>query len=291
MFKVVPDQLRVSDGWVRCGQCNEVFDANLNLQASAEDGSAPINLNPPAPAAFDLVDANGDLGNDPFLAVNPHALHFEPEPRAGQPFEQHLHTDELPDQVSAPPQVPTDDRYSASESVVEHSFLQPEKTSSVWKRRSFRVIFSALGLLLGVILVLQVALHERDRIAAELPDTKVPLEALCSVVGCTVAPFRHIEAVVIDSSSFIKVRADVYRLSFALKNTAHVSVATPALELTLTDMQDQPVIRRVLEAIEFGDQSGEMDAGAELLVTLPLNVQLAGTHARISGYRLLSFYP
>ncbi len=32
MFKVVPDQLRVSDGWVRCGQCDEVFDATLHMQ-------------------------------------------------------------------------------------------------------------------------------------------------------------------------------------------------------------------------------------------------------------------
>ena len=32
MFKVVPDQLRISEGWVRCGQCDEVFDASLNMQ-------------------------------------------------------------------------------------------------------------------------------------------------------------------------------------------------------------------------------------------------------------------
>ncbi|HEY3047594.1 MAG TPA: zinc-ribbon domain-containing protein, partial [Polaromonas sp.] len=31
MFKVVTDQLKVSQGWVRCGQCAEVFDASMNL--------------------------------------------------------------------------------------------------------------------------------------------------------------------------------------------------------------------------------------------------------------------
>ena len=30
-FKVVADQLRISDGWVRCGQCKEVFDASEHL--------------------------------------------------------------------------------------------------------------------------------------------------------------------------------------------------------------------------------------------------------------------
>ena len=32
LFKVVADQLRISDGWVRCGRCEEVFDASLYLQ-------------------------------------------------------------------------------------------------------------------------------------------------------------------------------------------------------------------------------------------------------------------
>lgn len=31
VFRVVPDQLRVSEGWVRCGRCAEVFDATQSL--------------------------------------------------------------------------------------------------------------------------------------------------------------------------------------------------------------------------------------------------------------------
>lgn len=30
-FRVVPDQLKISKGWVRCGKCSEVFDARLSL--------------------------------------------------------------------------------------------------------------------------------------------------------------------------------------------------------------------------------------------------------------------
>jgi predicted Zn finger-like uncharacterized protein len=36
VFKIVPDQLKVSNGWVRCGRCAEVFDAAAHA-ASAED--------------------------------------------------------------------------------------------------------------------------------------------------------------------------------------------------------------------------------------------------------------
>lgn len=31
VFRIVPDQLRVSQGWVRCGRCSEVFNATLSL--------------------------------------------------------------------------------------------------------------------------------------------------------------------------------------------------------------------------------------------------------------------
>ena len=35
MFRVVPDQLKISDGWVRCGHCTDVFDATLYLETWA----------------------------------------------------------------------------------------------------------------------------------------------------------------------------------------------------------------------------------------------------------------
>lgn len=61
-FKVVRDQLRISDGWVRCGRCSEVFDASADLR-DTPDGSAPSGLpEPPAASAPAIAraDANGD---------------------------------------------------------------------------------------------------------------------------------------------------------------------------------------------------------------------------------------
>ena len=39
-FRVVPDQLRIGAGWVRCGRCKEVFDATEHLH-SQEAAPAP----------------------------------------------------------------------------------------------------------------------------------------------------------------------------------------------------------------------------------------------------------
>jgi predicted Zn finger-like uncharacterized protein len=42
VFRVVPDQLRVSDGWVRCGRCDAVFDAAQSLFDI--DAGTPVRL-------------------------------------------------------------------------------------------------------------------------------------------------------------------------------------------------------------------------------------------------------
>src|ERR1035437_945547 len=41
LFRVVPDQLRISEGWVRCGQCDEIFDATLRLLPDPQQQAAP----------------------------------------------------------------------------------------------------------------------------------------------------------------------------------------------------------------------------------------------------------
>jgi predicted Zn finger-like uncharacterized protein len=47
-FKVVPDQLKLSDGWVRCGHCSDVFDATRYLENWAPDSVATPSGNPQA---------------------------------------------------------------------------------------------------------------------------------------------------------------------------------------------------------------------------------------------------
>lgn len=54
-FKVVDDQLRISDGWVRCGKCKSVFDALTHLVArstpdAVADAKPPMGATVPAVA-------------------------------------------------------------------------------------------------------------------------------------------------------------------------------------------------------------------------------------------------
>lgn len=60
-FKVVDDQLRISDGWVRCGKCKAVFDALAHLvpgaAAPASDQAQPAAAPAPRQAAAALASA------------------------------------------------------------------------------------------------------------------------------------------------------------------------------------------------------------------------------------------
>ena len=59
------------------------------------------------------------------------------------------------------------------------------------------------------------------------------------------APLRRIDAITVDSSAFDRVLDNDYRLSVALRNSSDLVLAAPALELTLTDVRQQVLVRRV----------------------------------------------
>jgi hypothetical protein len=170
------------------------------------------------------------------------------------------------------------------------SFVREARRKAYWHRPIVRTALLILALLLMGILALQVVLHERDRLATLEPQLKPWLNRLCAQIGCTVDVLRQIESVVIDSSTFNKLRNDSYRLRFTVRNTAGVKVATPAVELTLTDTLDQAVVRRVF-------LPGELGAGAALApkgewnAAVNISVDAQNESSRVAGYRLLVFYP
>ena len=169
--------------------------------------------------------------------------------------------------------------------------MRKPSNDGLWRQFVSKPAVGAACAVLGVSLGLQVLLQEREAIAASAPATRPVLAGLCGMLGCTLGAFRQIEALQIDSSAFARVSADTYRLSFVLRNTAAVSVAVPAVELTLTDTQEQPVVRRVLQAQDFAHTQTAINANGEINVSMPLAVEDSVGKNKFSGYRLLVFYP
>ncbi|MEN9397256.1 MAG: hypothetical protein RLZ81_1786 [Pseudomonadota bacterium] len=317
MFKVVPDQLRISDGWVRCGQCDEIFDASANMvpDAAVPAGPAPepsahwalAAASEPAhaPGAADAQTAPGPAPSSvPVGELSAAAAAAEPDPVSPVPSDDpaplakasadtpegagRRATDHgLP--VAAAPS--GEARRRTDQAPVRASFMYASATKSIWQRTWVRVALgvSCLGLLLA--LLAQVVYVERDRIAAMEPAFKPWLASLCAWQGCVISPIQRIDSIVIESSSFNKLRGDVYRLTFSVRSTAPIDLAVPALELTLTDSQDQVLTRRVFLGPELGARTPVLGPGAEWQGSLGVSVKGAGISDQISGYRILAFYP
>ena len=256
MFRVVPDQLRISEGWVRCGQCGEIFNASQHLLAppgqAAEALVAPINPSslrpPPESIAFTQLDPASFMGSavaDATASAAPATATatalVTPVPPAhaqtGNPAGPSISDAWLQETSTAPEPDVSFMRSAAS-------------TDSFWKRRTVRIVLLLLVIALACALAAQILFQERNRIVQLEPATRPVLAALCALAGCELGALKQIESIVIDSSSFGRLRADNYRLGFSLRNTAAVDVAMPAMELSLTDTQDQALIRRVIRPDE-----------------------------------------
>src|SRR5574343_315971 len=196
MFRVVPDQLRMSAGWVRCGQCQAAFDASAQLQTpsgrSASTAAAvPLSeATPPvqvASQAFPAVASSADLDE---VTTPAHASAPQPDPVLPAPAELQLPdppaveaashaepgldaapVDLLLDDltwaeppplevtaatVQAQPQAPV---YPDDEEGLRHPNARSVRAASVWRRR---LVWLAL-VVLTLALALQVVRLERDR--------------------------------------------------------------------------------------------------------------------------------
>jgi hypothetical protein len=153
--------------------------------------------------------------------------------------------------------------------------------------------------LLGVLsLTLQAVLLFKDLLAAYQPSLREPLVQLCAWANCQISPLQLADAVVIDHASIDQLQASVstdasltepqWSLEIHLRNAAKVPVATPWIELTLTDAQDQPVLRKVIHLASWGAPD-VMAPGQIVSLSRQLSVSSAGNG--FMGYRLLTFYP
>ena len=295
VFRVVQDQLRVSEGWVRCGRCAEVFNAIeslVDLEAAPVYRTPERNLadergvdgvegrsqgvaqpSPPAPAQR-LPQAMPDAPASRFHESRlPEA---EPYPAAAERSASTEHTDAG---GSVDPPIEPGER---------PTFVRRAEQAARWRRPGVRAALGTLLLLTSTALLAQCLLEYRQVAAARGPELRPFLQQACQWSGCRVGAPRMIDALAVESSGLVRIEGTgLYRLSVVLRSRSSLALAPPALDLTLTDGDGRILARRVIEAKEMGERRAEIPGLAEL----PLQVTLSAGERPISGYTIELFYP
>ncbi|RCS57578.1 DUF3426 domain-containing protein [Parvibium lacunae] len=195
-----------------------------------------------------------------------------------------------------------------ADSRVEPAFLLAFERQARWRR--WIGWLSAGGALLALLaLVAQVAYVWRADLAVRLPSLRPALQTACEAISpywpCRLDWPQHIEQLRITSSDLqpeSKAR-DIFSLQFAMENQSAWPLALPHVELTLTDVQNQPVVRRVFAPNEYllvqdgqklasltGETSGAIPGRAELNAKVLFDASQAASY-KAAGYLLYIFYP
>lgn len=292
-FRVVQDQLKVSEGWVRCGHCDEAFNALEGL--------------------FDLERDSGLMGLEALGPdVDPTMAPTEPMPLDELPSHRHDAPARRAKKASAPSaekaydvvfarddaeiaaatasvSAAVDDAAPPDNGAAQPEFLRRAQRAALWNKPAVRAALGAACVVMAAALALQWLVHERNVLASHRPDWAPALRQMCAVLGCQIETLRDLGAVVLDSSGLEATdTTSQFRFQAVLRNQSAVPIATPSLDLSLTDASGKVVSRKTLMPADFGASAPQaLAAGADLALNAVLDVG----PLRVTGYTVLAYYP
>jgi predicted Zn finger-like uncharacterized protein len=316
VFRVVQDQLKVSEGWVRCGRCNEVFNALEGLfdleRDTPPEGSALHGSGTAAASSSAVSDA--PWNNDGFVAApdpdlvdklntrlfgsrradseSTPANHVRARDRHefsdAQFNPEWVADDEVSSQVGALFSPATADEEGPANKAPAPEFVRRAQSEARWRSPGARLALLGMSVLLLGCLLLQTAHHFRDLVAARWPVLKPALTVWCETVRCRIEAPHRIDDISVENTALARVgTSDSFRLSVTLRNRSAIGLALPSIELSLTDASGLLIARRALAPRDFRVTSGVLPAGGES----PLQLLLTTGGPRVSGYTVEIFYP
>jgi len=167
-----------------------------------------------------------------------------------------------------------------------------------WQEKQERRLVPSWVLALAVpillaLLAAQALFHFRDAIAAHWPATKTTLVRLCAVAGCEVHPVSDIAGLSIEASD---LQADpahrgLLILSSTIRNRVPYPLAYPYVELTLSDNQDQVVVRRAFAPEEYLSAAADPRSGIAGNSEIAVKLFIDASATTQAGYQVYLFYP
>lgn len=294
-FYVTQDQLNAHQGDVRCGKCQHVFNARKIVTELPEPVSEPesiLDVDEVSIPDVNELEIIEETSAKPVFEI----LEPQPEPEVTEVESAIFEPEPAIENVETSPQVDISDVPPVEPAIATP--IPPADNAykisfaSKPKAQSHPVIFSVLSLLLLVLAATQTVYFLRSPLAIKFPALKPLLVKACAPMGCEIALPRHIDQIVIDDSD-LQEDADhegLIHLSATIVNNAAYVQEYPLFELSLTDINDKPVLRKAFQPSEYlpsgTNPSNGIGAGEELHIKL----DLTASGEPVAGYRVLAVY-
>ncbi len=263
IFNVSQQQLELADGMVRCGVCQQIFNALVQPDLFHE------NENPPADDAADL---NADIATE--------ATHVESEADSSELTAHNTDT--------ADKQQDNNILFDGSEaaSVVPDELRVEGHRPGVLST----LMWTLASLLLAVTLLLQFAWHQREYLVRQ-PWLQTYITQACQHVDCSLLHLRDPGKIELSSRNVYThpTENNALMVSLTLVNKAPYAQAFPDIQLEFSDVVGTVIAARRLRPQEY------LNAGADkpqlLLpnkpVTLALEIVDPGKQALTYEFRFL----
>lgn len=256
----------------RCPKCSTRFKVT-DAQLEAHDGLVRCGR------CHEVFDADSHLHDD------------EPSPQLSLPIEPAYQAGEI--DLTPVANVPEleEEPTTLAQQVQFVEELTDEVIEIPRRKTGWLAVF--LGFLLILLLLAQAAYFFRIEIGASLPGLKPVLEDYCTLLQCTVALPQNSDLIAIESSELESSpdQGNVVTLHALIHNQAPYAQAFPSLELTLTNLQDQPIARRVFLPKDYLKVGENEKLGFPAKRDLDIKLHLDTTDLKPAGYRLFLFYP
>jgi predicted Zn finger-like uncharacterized protein len=324
-FRVTAEQIKAKGGRVRCGECQHAFNALDRLIDTLPDSTHPPapektldHLAPPlhlpeetttdATSAFteksnwtastEIEEFPADILDFETSTEEPHDNFSDHPSHAHLPMEVSALTDSLTESPED-----TEAEKTVASSAVEPSTHNPPEQTDILLDGPFADLPRAIttrrwpwivgSLLLLVTLGGQAVLALRAPIAKSFPAAQPVITALCRLVPCKTRLPAQADLISIESSDLHPDPTKAGRLvvSATLKNRAAFSQQFPHLELTLTDMADKAVLRKVLPPTTYLPPNTATANGMPPNADIDINLVIDIDPLTANGYRLYLFYP
>ena len=261
-FFATEEQLNQHGGKVRCGQCMHVFDARAQLISVAEETTDSIDLN-----------------HNPSTIEDSPAAQTLSAPESPKNFTEIAGTDSTAEAIKQP---------AFLDDAVKKNKLRSNQTAN--KSRTWLWAFSSL--LLVLIAGLQSIYFLRDEIAIYYPNAKPYLVQACQKLSCSINLPKKIEFITIDDSDMQEdaEHPGLVRFASTLINTGNHVLAYPNLELTLTDVEDKPVLRRIFKPNEYLPAETKITDGIQAGTETRIKLAVTTSSIAVAGYRVFVTY-